>query len=159
MNMNELGLCEGLRLALEELAPDIPYHFLEKTVLHVNRRKENLSAQVRSARGREALYLVPVLEWLLTEGAEGRGLVVLPTDQDVASAMGRLAALAEKAGVPLHAYGRDPDTADSTARLAMGSAAVLSARLEDTGLDLAGFGFVVVDGLSRFTEPPISGAL
>lgn len=159
MNLDELGLHEGLRRALEAREPDASYPFLEKIVDHVNRRKESVSAQVRIGAGRELIYLVPLFEWLLTEDPSGRGLVVLPSDQDVAAASSRAAALAEALGLPVHTLGRDPDSADASARLAMGSAEVLSVRQEEGSFDLSQFGFVVVDGLSRFTESNFSGTV
>lgn len=159
MNLNDLGLHEALLHALETREPDAPYLFLSKILDHVNRRKENVSAQVRIGSGRELLYLVPLFEWLLSERPDGRGLVVLPSDQDVAAAAGRGAALAESLGMPVHPLGRDPDSSDSTARLVLGAAEVLSFRHEEGSFDLGGFGFVVVDGLSRFAESPLSGTL
>ena len=159
MNLGDLGLHEGLLHALEAREPDTSYPFLEKIVDHVNRKKESVSAQVRMGSGREHLYLVPALQWLLSEEPEGRVLVILPSDQDVATAFGRVASLAEAAGIPVHTLGHDPDPADSSARLSMGAADVLSARQEDGSMDLSGYGFVVVDGLSRFTESPFSGTV
>ncbi len=159
MNLIDLGLHEVLLHALETREPDAPYPFLSKILDPVNRRKESVSAQVRIGSGRELLYLIPVFEWLLAERPEGRGLVVLPSDQDVAAVAGRGAALAETLGIPVHPLGRDPDPADSTSRLVLGAAEVLSARHEEGSFDLGGFGFVVVDGLSRFTESPLSGTL
>lgn len=159
MNLNELGLQEGLLHALEAREPDAAYPFFEKIVLAVNRRNENVSAQVRIGTGRELLYLVPLLQWLLSEAPEGRGLVVVPSDQDVAAAADGAAALTKGLGFAAHILGRDPDTEDSTARLAVGAVEALSSRQEAGSLDLGAFGFVVVDGLSRFTEPPFSGAL
>ena len=159
MNLDDLGLHEGLLHALEARELDTVYPFLEKTVNHVNRRKESVSAQVRMGSGRELLYLVPLLEWLLSEDSEGRALVILPTDQDVASVKGRAEPLAAAAGIPVHAVGHDPDPADSSSRLSVGAADVLSVRQEEGTLDLAGFGFVVVDDLSRFMESPHTGAV
>ncbi len=159
MNLIDLGLQEGLLHALEAREPDAAYPFLEKIVQAVNRRRENVSAQVRIGTGRELLYLAPLLQWLLAEDPEGRGLVVVPSDQDVAAAADGAAALTKDLGITAHILGRDPDTEDSTARLAVGSVEALSSRQEAGSLDLGGFGFVVVDGLSRFIEPPFSGAL
>ena len=159
MNLNELGLHEGLLHALETREPDSSYPFLEKVFVPVNLRGESVSAQVRVGSGRELLYLVPLLQWLLVEAPAGRGLVILPSDQHVAAAAGRAAPLAESLGIPLHILSRDPDPEDSSARLIAAAAETLSCRLETDDLYLGGFNFLVVDDLARFTESPYGGAL
>lgn len=159
MNLDELGLHEGLLHALQARDWDTLYPFLEKTVHHVNGKKENVSAQVRMGSGREILYLVPLLQWLLTEGEGGRALVILPSDQDVASAKGHALSLAQSVSIPVHAIGHDPDEADATALLSMGAVDVLAARQDADTLDLAGYAFVVVDGLERFVEAPYNGPI
>ncbi len=159
MNLEDLGLDEGLLRALQARGADTLYPFLEKTVHHVNGKKESVSAQVRTGSGREFLYMVPLLQWLLTEGAGERALVVLTSDQDVASARSQTQALAEAVGIPVHAVGRDPDPADAAAPLSMGAAEVLAGRQEEGTLDLKGYRFLVVDGAERFTESPRSAQI
>jgi ATP-dependent RNA helicase RhlB len=159
MNLADLGLHEGLSRAIEARGLDSLYPFLEKTVEHVNRKKENVAAQVRLGAGRESVYLVPMLQWLLTEGEGQRALVILPTEQDVATVMTPAQVLAEAVGLPVHALGHDPDAADATAALSLAAVEVLSARHESATLDLLGYGFVVVDGVERFTESPWHGHL
>lgn len=159
MSFSELGLQEGLFRALEAREFGSLYPFLEKTVSHVNHKKENVSAQVRLGSGRESVYLVPLLQWLLTEGAGQRALVILPTEQDVATVMRHAQALAEAVEIPVHAIGRDVDTSDVSASLSLGAVEVLAERGEAASLDLRDYGFVVADGAERFVESPWHGHL
>lgn len=159
MNLDQLGLQEGLLRALNAREPDASYPFLEKILESVNRRRESVSAQVRVGSGRELLYLVPLFQWLLEEDSAGKALVVVPSDQDVAAVVVGGAALTDALGIPLHILGRDPDPEDSSARLVVGSAETLSYRQETGGFEPGEFGFLVVDGLARFTEAPYAGSL
>ncbi|MCX7023200.1 MAG: helicase-related protein [Spirochaetes bacterium] len=155
MDLHELGLHENLVRGAGEAGLSAYAPFIEMTIGRLIGARENVSAQVKLGEGRPAAFLVPAMQWLLDEGAGRRALVIVPADKDIASVERAAAPLAAACGITMRTVGREPDTADGSASLVIGSLDSLLLRHESDTFSLGDFGFVAIDGVDRMTEPAL----
>ena len=156
MNFQELGIDERLLEGAPALRDQAPFH--EKMLAHAL-KGENVCARITMARGREAVFLLPALQWLAASaGPAARILCILPDDAQA----GKLAQEASRLGsgiglracvasLPSPAEGPVLEGDPSAPFLAGSVGAILASQ----GLiNLKDFGFLLVDGGEAIAELP-----
>ena len=145
----------GIDPRLAQAASDLPtgFYFYEKMLAHAVAGEENLCVKIALDNGREEVLLLPALQWILS--GESRRVLVVAADEAgaerCAAAVGRLGA---GAGLSVcRAFSEEPGRleGDPAAHVVVGT---LQAVMAAPGVELRGFGFLVVDGVERLAEQP-----
>ena len=159
MDFRTLGIDERLLAGVPALRDQSPFH--EKMLSHAFIKGENVCARLAISAGREYVYLLPALQWLVAgaEAAAGRArvLCLLPDAEDVASVVGAAKALGtalelEPCVATLSENGEAALDGDPGSRFVAGSLQAIIAAAPV--LHLKEFGYLLVDGAERIAELP-----
>ena len=171
MDFHQFGIDERLLSGVPSLRDQALYH--EKMLTHALKQRENVYARISVAKGREAIYLLPALQWVISgEASQPRRVLCLVPDAptarksaDMARAIGSGIGL-EACMVSLEGEGQAPTEAGSgaaglAAPILEGSpgAAFVAGSLEallaaSSLLDLRSFGFLIIDGAELIADLP-----
>jgi ATP-dependent RNA helicase RhlB len=159
MDFQRFGIDPRLAKAAEGLK--ISFYLYEKMLSHAVELQENVCAKISIDEGREVVFLLPALQWLLS--GEARRVLVAVPDRDSAERCAKaVASLGSEAGIGTCIVDRaslaegSPESpvfeGDPSAAVAIGRPGDL---LAASGvLNLHDYGFLVVDGADRLGELP-----
>ncbi len=154
MDFSLYGLAAGLMPAVGRLrsAPALHDSMLSHAVLN----RENVCARLDIGVGREEIFILPALDWILSATPERKGRVLLLTpDADSAVKAGVVAkTLGTPLGVSVRTLSGDevPGGSEFPESLVAGTLSAVLAAFEGGGLSPRDFGFLVVDGLDAIAE-------
>jgi ATP-dependent RNA helicase RhlB len=159
MDLRQFGIDERLLAGAPCLGEEAP--FLVKMLSHALLKGENICARLALSEGREAACLLPALQWLATAPAGEKRRVLCLGGEAVEAE--RMAAAARElgAGIGLESVvlreggaAADEVAAASSVPLVAGTLDALLAASESGQLDLASFGYLLVDRGDRVAELP-----
>ena len=168
MDFQQFGIDERLLSGVPSLRTQALFH--EKMLTHALKQGENVYARLSVSSGREAIYLLPALQWLAAGPGAGSGagrILCLVPDTEVArksaasalsigSGIGLEACIVslevEGAGQPVPAAAAPVLEGNPHAAFVTGSLEALLAAKDLIGL--GEFGFLLVDGAERIAELP-----
>ncbi len=173
MDFSHYGLAAGLLPAIRNLRSTAIVH--DTMLSHAVLLGENVCARLEVGEGREEIYLLPALDWILRAGPdENRRALVIATDAESASRAAAVArALGSLPGISLRILeegeaspgapeAEDSRYADGIARpetigliaesLVFGTLPAALAAVGSGRLSPGEFGFLVVDGLDAIAE-------
>jgi ATP-dependent RNA helicase RhlB len=159
MDFQRFGIDPRLAQAAEGLK--VSFFLYEKMLAHAVEKQENVCAKISIDEGREVVFLLPALQWLLS--GEGRKVLVAVPDRESAERCARaVASLGSEAGIGSCIVDRaslaegGPESpvfeGDPSSAVAIGRPADLLAASGVLGL--RDYGFLVVDGADRLAELP-----
>jgi len=159
MDFQRFGIDPRLAHAAEGLK--VSFFLYEKMLTHAVEKQENVCAKISIDEGREVVFLLPALQWLLS--GEGRKVLVAVPDRESAERCARaVSSLGSGAGIGSCIVDRaslaegGPESpvfeGDPSSAVAIGRPADL---LAASGvLNLRDYGFLVLDGAERLAELP-----
>ena len=166
MDFQQFGIDERLLSGVPSLRAQALFH--EKMLTHALKQGENVYARLSVSSGREAIYLLPALQWLASGQGSGAGRVLCLVPDAEAARRCAAAALSIGSGIGLEACivslegegGGQPAPAAAApilegnprASFVTGSLEALLAAWDLVGL--ADFGYLLVDGAERIAELP-----
>jgi ATP-dependent RNA helicase RhlB len=166
MDFQQFGIDERLLSGVPSLRAQALFH--EKMLTHALKQGENVYARLSVSSGREAVYLLPALQWLAAGQGSGAGRILCLVPDLAAARKSAAAALSIGSGIGLEACivslegeeGGQPAPAIAApilegnphAAFVTGSLEALFASRDLIGL--GEFGFLLVDGAERIAELP-----
>lgn len=166
MDFQQFGIDERLLSGVPSLRAQALFH--EKMLTYALKQGENVYARLSVSSGREAIYLLPALQWLAMGQDSGAGRILCLVPDVAAARKSAAAALAIGSGIGLEACvvsleGEETGTeipaaaapileGNPRAAFVTGSLEALLAARELIGL--GDFGFLLVDGAERVAELP-----
>jgi ATP-dependent RNA helicase RhlB len=121
---------------------------------HAVLRGENVCARLEVGEGREEIYILPALNWILRAGAEGksRALVIVADADAAARAAAAVRVLGSPAGISFGIASESGASGPIAESLVLGDLGALLSAIEAGRLSSGDFGFLVVDGLDSIAE-------
>jgi ATP-dependent RNA helicase RhlB len=166
MDFQQFGIDERLLSGVPSLRAQALFH--EKMLTHALKQGENVYARLSVSSGREAIYLLPALQWLASGQGSGAGRILCLVPDAEAARKSAAAALSigsgigleacivslegEGAGQPAPAVVAPVLEGNPRASFVTGSLEALLAARDLIGL--GDFGYLLVDGAERIAELP-----
>lgn len=168
MDFQQFGIDERLLSGVPSLRNQALFH--EKMLTHAVKQGENVYARISVSEGREAIYLLPALQWLASGAGAGESRVLCLVPDLLAARKSAAAALSigsgigletcvvslegegTEAGQPGQAAAAPIIEGDPHAAFVTGSLGALLAAQNLIGLKA--FGYLLVDGAEHIAELP-----